>query len=98
MGDLRSRYLVPRKALSRGRYFDEDRRSRTVVPIRFVRACRKGHVGDIDWRAFVHRLREVVAQVGFTRFEAASPDEHGELELGVERAALARGDSLALTG
>jgi hypothetical protein len=53
-GDLRSRYLVPRKALSRGRYFDEDRRWRTVVPIRFVRACRKGHVGDIDWRAFVH--------------------------------------------
>jgi hypothetical protein len=46
--------LVPRKALSRGRYFDDDRRWRTVVPIRFVRACRKGHIGDIDWRAFVH--------------------------------------------
>ena len=38
----------------------------------------------------VHRLREVVAQVGFTRFEAASPDTEGELEMGVRRAALAR--------
>jgi hypothetical protein len=38
----------------------------------------------------VHRLREVVAQVGFTRFEAAVSDIHGELELDVERAALAR--------
>ena len=33
----------------------------------------------------VHRLREVVAQVGFTRFEAASPDTEGELEVGVRR-------------
>jgi hypothetical protein len=38
----------------------------------------------------VHRLREVVAQVGFTRFEAASPDIEGELEMGVRRATLAR--------
>ena len=37
----------------------------------------------------VHRLREVVAQVGFTRFEAAGPDVQGELELNVERAPLA---------
>jgi hypothetical protein len=38
----------------------------------------------------VHRLREVVAQVGFTRFEAAAPDIQGELEMGVSRADLAR--------
>jgi hypothetical protein len=38
----------------------------------------------------VHRLREVVAQVGFTRFEAAAPDTEGELEMGVRRASLAR--------
>jgi hypothetical protein len=24
------------------------------VPIRFVRACKKGHIGDIDWYAFAH--------------------------------------------
>ena len=38
----------------------------------------------------VHRLREVVAQVGFTRFESAAPDTDGELEMGVRRAKLAR--------
>ncbi len=30
------------------------RRSLNVVPIRFVRACRQGHIGDIDWYQFVH--------------------------------------------
>ncbi|MHB8898343.1 MAG: DrmB family protein, partial [Thermoguttaceae bacterium] len=45
---------------------------------------------SIDRVVLVHRLREVVAQVGFTRFEAASPDIEGELEIGVRRAALAR--------
>jgi hypothetical protein len=26
-----------------------------VVPVRFVRACRRGHIGDIDWYFFLHR-------------------------------------------
>lgn len=38
----------------------------------------------------VRRLREVVAQVGFTRFDALGPDEDGDLDMGVERAALSR--------
>lgn len=38
----------------------------------------------------VHRLREVVAQVGFTRFEPATRDVDAELELGVRSAALSR--------
>lgn len=54
-GVLRTRLLIHRKAVSRGRYTDRDRRKRRVVPGRFVRACRKGHIGDIDWYAFVHR-------------------------------------------
>lgn len=53
-GVTRSRLLVPRVALIKGRYIDQDRRKHDVVPVRFVRACRKGHVGDIDWFAFVH--------------------------------------------
>ncbi len=37
----------------------------------------------------VHRLREVIAQVGFTRFEAAMPDIEGELvDINVRRAEL----------
>jgi hypothetical protein len=53
-------------------------------------------VWDRPWMApiervvLVHRLREVVAQVGFTRFESAAPDTEGELDIGVKRASLAR--------
>jgi hypothetical protein len=42
----------------------------------------------IERVVLVHRLREVVAQVGFTRFEAAGPDVQGELDITVERAPL----------
>ncbi len=51
----RSRHLVHRKLLSKGSFFDDHKKKHSVVPIRFVRACRKGHIGDIDWRGFVHR-------------------------------------------
>ena len=46
--------LVHRKMLTRGKFIDDDRKKRSVVPVRFVRACRAGHIGDIDWRDFVH--------------------------------------------
>jgi hypothetical protein len=36
----------------------------------------------------VHRLREVVAQVGFTRFESIGTDDQGELGIGVRLAPL----------
>lgn len=43
----------------------------------------------IERVVLVHRLREVVAQVGFTRFEAAGPDIQGELSMDVQPARLA---------
>jgi len=46
----RSRRLVHRKALDDKGRFD----GRQVVATRFVRACPKGHVDDLDWRRFVH--------------------------------------------
>jgi hypothetical protein len=51
---FRSRMLVHRSALTQGKYIDLDKKRRTVVPVRFVRACPRGHIGDIDWRTFVH--------------------------------------------
>ncbi|MDH6058236.1 DUF1998 domain-containing protein [Umezakia ovalisporum] len=42
----------------------------------------------IERIVLVHRLREVIAQVGFTRFEAEMPDIDGELDINVRRAAL----------
>ncbi|WP_437315126.1 DrmB family protein [Sorangium sp. So ce385] len=46
-GGFRSRRLLHRRAIERGSYGK-------VVPIRFVRACPNGHIGDIDWRGFAH--------------------------------------------
>jgi hypothetical protein len=46
----RSRRLVHRKALDEKGRFD----GRPVVATRFVRACPKGHVDDLDWWRFVH--------------------------------------------
>jgi hypothetical protein len=46
----RSRRLVHRKELDEKGRFDV----RPVVATRFVRACPKGHVDDLDWRRFVH--------------------------------------------
>lgn len=46
----RSRRLVHRRALDQRNRFD----GRAVVATRFVRACLKGHVDDLDWRRYVH--------------------------------------------
>ena len=50
----RSRRLVHRRLVQKNQFEDEDRKKHPVVPVRFVRACPKGHIGDIDWYAFVH--------------------------------------------
>jgi hypothetical protein len=61
----------------------------------FARTLLKKHWDKPSMKAvervvLVHRLREVNALVGFTRFESSSPDVQGELEIGVTRAPLAR--------
>jgi hypothetical protein len=47
---VRTRPLVHRREVDRGKY-----QKKPVVPIRFVQACPRGHISDIDWYAFVHR-------------------------------------------
>ena len=53
-GSVRARMLVHRRLLTKGKFIDDNRKKRAVVPVRFVRACRSGHIGDIDWYGFVH--------------------------------------------
>jgi hypothetical protein len=50
----RSRRLVNRKGLDHRGGFD----GRPVVATRFVRACPKGHVDDLDWQRFVHGVED----------------------------------------
>ncbi len=47
----RSRRLVHRKQLDDKWRFE----GKSVVATRFVRACPRGHVDDLDWRHFAHR-------------------------------------------
>lgn len=53
-GIVRARMLVHRKMLTKGKFIDDHRKKRSVVPVRFVRACRNGHIGDLDWFTFIH--------------------------------------------
>jgi hypothetical protein len=50
----RARRLVKLGDLDGGKFRDDDGKRYPVVPIRFVRACPRGHVGDIEWQVFVH--------------------------------------------
>lgn len=50
----RSRRLVHRKALDQRGRFD----GRAVVATRFVRACPRGHVDDLDWQRYAHGLED----------------------------------------
>ncbi len=62
-GKIRSRYLVHRTRLERdGRFIDRDKKKHTVVSVRFVRACPKGHIGDIAWYDYVHQGKRACRQ------------------------------------
>lgn len=51
----RTRPLIPYTRLVKGKYQDDRRKLHSVVPVRFVQACVRGHLSDIDWYAFVQR-------------------------------------------
>ena len=53
-GVVRARMLVRRNRLTKGKYIDDNKKKCSVVPVRFVRACRNGHIGDLDWYEFAH--------------------------------------------
>jgi hypothetical protein len=78
----------------------EEMGTNQIEGVFYARALRAS-VWNRPWMApiervvLVHRLRELGAQVGFTRLESAAPDIEGELDLGVKRAALARDDLVA---
>lgn len=51
----RTRPLIPLGQVQGGRWRDDDRKSHKVVPVRFVQACVRGHISDVNWYAFVYR-------------------------------------------
>lgn len=51
----RTRPMLPWDRLVKGGYLTRDRKIKPVVPIRFVQACVRGHIGDVNWYGFVRR-------------------------------------------
>ena len=75
----RCRALVksgPGLELKRGRYVHQCERTRAAeaVPVRFVAACRRGHLEEWDWIRFVHRGGERCAAPSLRLFEGATGD------------------------
>lgn len=76
-GSRRKRRLVHRNMLDQGRRLRFERAR--VVPIRFVRACRKGHVDDLDWQEFVHRSKECPGTLPLWLDEDGTGGDLGEI-------------------
>lgn len=53
--EYRTRPLIPWNRLVKGGYLDRNRKVQKVVPVRFVQACVRGHISDLDWYGFVRR-------------------------------------------
>jgi hypothetical protein len=51
----RTRPLLPWGSLISGKYLNAEKKKVPVVPVRFVQACVKGHISDIDWYSFAHQ-------------------------------------------
>lgn len=50
----RRRRLVQWRHLDKWKFRDDDGKRKPVVPVRFVSACRRGHIDDLNWRGYVH--------------------------------------------
>ena len=50
----RERYLVHKNVVNAQKYVDDNNTKYNVVPVRFLSACRHGHIDDINWKRFIH--------------------------------------------
>jgi hypothetical protein len=77
--DVRSRRLVHRRNVQRGRAMGGDKKKYPVVPVRFVRACPAGHIGDIDWYTFVHGAADTECRQQLYLDERAASGEFADI-------------------
>ena len=76
---VRSRQLVHRASLTRGKFIDRNKKRQAVVPVRFIRACQHGHIGDIDWYTFVHDDRKTSCRSAFKALWVDELDTSGDI-------------------
>jgi hypothetical protein len=77
-GMFRRRRLVSALQLT-----DRERRRKRfkATPIRFVRACEAGHIGDIDWYFFVHQGGTSCRRCELSICESGSSGDLGSMEI-----------------
>ena len=84
----RRRRLVRWSHLTNRRFIDENREKKPVVPVRFVCGCRRGHIDDLNWRAFIHKTGRACARPLWIEERGTSgdiADTFGICECGEER-------------
>jgi len=59
-------------------------KSPTVVPARFIVACKNGHLDDFPWRAFVHRDEKTTCKGGLKLYELTATGEAAGIEVQCE--------------
>ncbi len=89
--EYRTRPLVRWSQLRDGRYFfTDDRKKRPVVPVRFVQACIRGHISDVDWYGFARRdfATEKIGQLWLD--EGGAGNDFSEIFVRCERTGMRR--------
>ena len=66
-------------------YLDENRKVVPVVPVRFVQACVKGHISDVDWYAFVRRSADTDRNGQLWLDEGGAGNDFSEIFVRCER-------------
>ena len=75
------RSMLKRKALNKNLVWEDDGTKRAVTPVRFVSACRCGHVDEIGWQSFVHQHDEVCSRRELWMVERGVGGDLSEIEI-----------------
>lgn len=94
--EVRSRRLLRRGDLVKGKYFGPDKKKYPVVPVRFLQACVAGHISDLDWHGFAHEYQGQCRRALWLD-ERGSTGDLGDIAVRCECGAAPRRLSTALT-
>lgn len=92
--EYRTRPLLKRSRLVRGKYLDENRKKHPVVPVRFVQACVNGHISDINWYAFVHDDFQATCRAQLWLDEGGTGNDFADIFVRCEACRDTRGQAL----
>jgi hypothetical protein len=92
--EYRTRPLLKRSRLVRGKYLDDYKKKHPVVPVRFVQACVNGHISDIHWGAFVHDNFQTTCRAQLWLDEGGTGNDFADIFVRCEACKDERGQAL----